>query len=150
MNATDNRFFEEYKRLEALCNDMFGTNRGISEYLFQMDEAAARGSLLVKSWYDDYELARRLRRLRNRLAHEQSGDGVCTKKDLEELASFYDRLLKGEDAFAQLRRIDAAEADRNHAGTNTGNGRKRKGNALAWVVFCLILLLAVLIVTIVK
>ena len=48
---TDNyKFLEEYKRLDALCNDIFGVKDGVSEYIRQMNATP-----LELRVYDDWE-----------------------------------------------------------------------------------------------
>ena len=37
MQPADNDFFEEYKRLDRLCADMYSCQNGVSEYINQME-----------------------------------------------------------------------------------------------------------------
>ena len=45
MTALDNKFFEEYKKLESACNGIYSSKRGVSEYINDMERySAARNS----------------------------------------------------------------------------------------------------------
>ena len=37
MEQIDNKFFEEYKRLDKLCGEIFSCRNGVSEYITQME-----------------------------------------------------------------------------------------------------------------
>ena len=46
MQSLDNEFFEEYKRLDRLCSDMFSSRIGVSAYIEAMEAKAAQGQFL--------------------------------------------------------------------------------------------------------
>lgn len=96
---TDNyKFLEEYKRLDALCNDIFGVKDGVSEYIRQMNATPLEFRV-----YDDWEGCHgrliRLRHLRNKLVHEPGAfdEVYCTDRDMAWLHFFRNQLLQRAD-----------------------------------------------------
>lgn len=84
MQATDQAFFEAYKRLDRLCSDAFSCRNGVTAYIDEMDRCSPRGRRLVPGWEQDLSTLKALRHLRNRMAHELDTDGVCTEADAAE------------------------------------------------------------------
>ena len=84
MQATDQAFFEAYKRLDSLCSDAFSCRNGVTAYIDEMDRCSPRGRRLVPGWEQDLSTLKALRHLRNRMAHELDTDGVCTEADAAE------------------------------------------------------------------
>lgn len=115
MQELEAKFFDEYKRLDALCRDMLNAERGVSEYIEQMETARAEGERLVPGWKDDYYALKHLRWLRNQIAHEAGAAG-CEAGDLARLRAFHSRALKQQDPLAMLhrakhpRRVPAGQA----------------------------------------
>ena len=100
MRELDNEFFEEYKRLDKLCREIFGSEKGVGEYINQMESIATQGRRNVPTWDRDYTRLKRWRWLRNQLAHDESA--VCEEEDLVQLQGFYDRIFAIEDPLAIL------------------------------------------------
>lgn len=101
MQRLQETFFEEYKRTDALCRDLFAAERGVSEYIEQMQAAEAEGKQRVPGWQDDFYALKHLRWLRNQIAHEPGG-ADCTDADLAQLRRFHQRVLAREDPLALL------------------------------------------------
>lgn len=114
MQKLQQDFFEEFKRLDAICRDMLGAERGVSAYIEQMEETPAALWARVPGWKDDYYALKHLRWVRNKIAHETGFDG-CTPDDLQSLAGFTRRVLTQQDPLALLRRQGKA-APRKKAG----------------------------------
>ena len=115
MNELENAYFEEYKQTDSLCSKTFGFN-GISEYIDTMYNEAERGKQRMPNWFDVVHRLKRLRRLRNQVAHESSSE--ITQRDYEELKRFHSDVSNGRDPLSKLyahynRRLKpaAAEAD---------------------------------------
>ena len=53
MNNTENRFFEQYKKLDNLCMDLLNSNQGVSAYIKEMERTRIFEKRLVKSWDSD-------------------------------------------------------------------------------------------------
>ena len=43
MQPLDNEFFEEYKRLDHLCADMYSCKNGVSQYIEDMESRIPKG-----------------------------------------------------------------------------------------------------------
>lgn len=109
MESLDNEFFETYKRLDKLCREIFDCQNGVSEYISQM-ENTPKGRNKVASWDSDYKALKHLRWLRNRIAHDTTEGSISKQDDILWAESFYNRIMKQEDPFSQLRRM---ECDKN-------------------------------------
>lgn len=107
MQATDQAFFDAYKRLDRLCSDAFSCRNGVSAYIDEMNRCSPRGRRLVPGWEQDFSTLRSLRHLRNRMAHELNTDGLCTEADVAEAEELHARILSGDDPLARLNRVDA-------------------------------------------
>lgn len=104
MEPLDNKFFESYKHLDKLCGEIFCCQNGVSEYISQM-EKTPYGRNKVASWDNDYKTLKHLRWVRNQIAHDITGHLISTQKDLLLAEDFYNRIIKQEDPFAQLRKV---------------------------------------------
>ncbi len=113
MQAQDNAFFEEYKRLDRLCGDMYSCQNGVSTYIAEMEQKANQGRYRVSSWNADYKMLKHVRWVRNQIAHDTGTYRHSEPADLESVKSFYRRILSGQDPLTLLRR--AAEAQRKTA-----------------------------------
>lgn len=103
MLKLDRDLFEEFKWVDAICRDMFLSQRGVSEYIEQMERDFVYGKQRIPSWERDYRSLKRVRWLRNQIAHEMTATD-CTTDDVEYLQDFHDRLLHQKDPLAVLRR----------------------------------------------
>ena len=54
MTPTDNTFFEEYKRLDKICSDMYSTSGGVSQYILDMENHFSVGAWQVDGWKKMY------------------------------------------------------------------------------------------------
>ncbi len=104
MENVNYTFFEEFKRLEALCNDVFGVSgSGVTVYVDHMKLLPASYSSQFSTWDTDLKTLIRLRHYRNKLAHGTPFDSIlATQEDIEWLLEFYDRILKQQDPLAQV------------------------------------------------
>ena len=100
MNSNINYvFFEEYKKISNLCNDMFRVQNGVTEYINELEKIAGRRELEAKSILRQLK---RMRHLRNLLAH---GEGtfeqeLCSAQDVEWVRDFCQKLLTQTDPLA--------------------------------------------------
>lgn len=101
MSEFDRKLFDEYKRLDAVCRDMFSCQYGVSEYISQMEQVSPQMRRRVPSWDKDYRTLKRLRWLRNQIAHETCSTD-CDINDIERLEDFYNRILIQQDPLAVL------------------------------------------------
>jgi len=107
MQRLDRELFDEFKRVDGICRDMFSSQRGVSEYIEQMERDFAYGQRRVPSWERDYRSLKRVRWLRNQIAHETTVTD-CSADDVAYLQDFHDRLLLQQDTLAALRRTRQA------------------------------------------
>ena len=107
MEPIDNEFFESYKRLEQLCNDMYSCKTGgISQYIMDMEHCADRGRLCVPTWDTSYQTLKHLRHLRNQLGHSVDIGPLCNEDDLADVVEFRMRLLNNEGPLSLLRKAE--------------------------------------------
>ena len=100
----ERELFDEFKRVDAICRDMFSSQYGVSAYISQMEQVFPRGRFTVPTWDKDYQMLKRVRWLRNQIAHDMTVVD-CTISDVEYLRDFHNRLLIQEDPLAALRKV---------------------------------------------
>ena len=95
-------FFEEYKRLDHLCGDLFGSRAGVTACLSQMERDTFEGRR-IPNWDADYQMLKCFRHLRARLAHEESAFETLdiSQRDIADIQAFHKtirlRCLKKSD-----------------------------------------------------
>ncbi len=94
-------FFETYKRLDNLCKDLLRSDKGVTTYIFEMEQCAS-SAYQINGWKDDYEKLKYYRHIRNKIAHEPGcvETDFCSVRDVEWLEQFYQRILNREDPLA--------------------------------------------------
>lgn len=102
MTETDNRFFEKYKRLDKLCSEIYDNPKGISSYIADMEENEYIGQKIIGSWRATYKSLKHVRRLRNRIAHDENTLDICTSDDIDFVTDFYNQVFSGADPISQL------------------------------------------------
>lgn len=101
MLETEERLFDEFKRVDNICRDMFFGQSGISQYITEMEQNSFYGRSAVSSWDMDYHMLKRVRLLRNQIAHDSSAT-ECSEEDADWLEEFHSRLLTQNDPLALL------------------------------------------------
>ena len=99
MNALENEYFEEYKSVELICNDIY--ENGVSGYIDEMLEKERYAVQYEPSWNKKIKVLKHLRWLRNRIAHGGE-DYEVTEQDLQSIRLFHSELLTGKDPLAHL------------------------------------------------
>lgn len=100
MNSNINYvFFEEYKKISNLCNDMSQVQNGVTEYINELEKIAGRREPEAQNVLRQLK---RMRHLRNLLAH---GEGtfeqeLCSAQDVEWIRDFHQKLLTQTDPLA--------------------------------------------------
>ena len=111
LQLADNEFFEEYKRLDKLCSEMYSCRNGVSEYISQMENSAYQGQFRVSSWTSDYKMLKHVRWVRNQIAHDSGTYQISEPEDLAFVRNFYGRIFSGQDSLTLLRSSMNAESE---------------------------------------
>ena len=101
MLEVEEKLFDEFKRTDSICRDMFWSQSGIGQYITEMEQNSFHGRYVVPSWDRDYQMLKRTRWLRNQIAHDSSATD-CSEEDAKWLEEFHSRLLAQEDPLALL------------------------------------------------
>ena len=77
-------FIDSYKKLEKLCNEMYGDKHGVSLYIDEMINTPV-GSRYVKSWNEDLKQLKHYRWVRNQIVHEPgcTETNMCNRDDIQ-------------------------------------------------------------------
>lgn len=105
MLAIEERLFDEYKRVDYICRDIFSSQSGINQYITEMDQKSSYERSLVSSWDKDYRMLKHVRWLRSQIAHEPSVTD-CNEEDVAWLENFHRRLLEQQDPLALIRKAE--------------------------------------------
>lgn len=104
MNNLNWEFFEAYKGLDELCKQILSCEgSGVSQYIDEMSKDK-QGRMLVKGWEQDYKQLKRMRWIRNQLAHESNSfeENLVTVQDLEWVKEFRNHIMECTDPFSLL------------------------------------------------
>lgn len=98
-------FNESYKRLEKLCNEIYGDNYGISRYIEEMKNTPS-GSRYVGEWNEDFKQLNHYRWVRNQIAHVPgcTEENMCELSDTQWLDDFHARLMSSNDPLTKYRK----------------------------------------------
>ena len=150
MNNTENRFFEQYKKLDNLCKDLLNNNQGVSAYIKEMEKIPIFERQLVKSWDSDYKMLKHIRWIRNNIAHSDYSS-ECEEKDIAYTRNFYQRIMKQEDPFSVIRKKKAIQSTKHNDTVNVGEfwkneNYKKKKNYIEYIENKKIILLILIII----
>ncbi len=101
MGQINIEFFEAFKSLEKICNEMYGQNNSVTQYISDMEKIGRYDADRIPGWNDDLKELKRVRHIRNNMAHEDAYNSeACNKEDIEFLKPFRERIFKTEDPLA--------------------------------------------------
>jgi hypothetical protein len=121
--------FDEFKRLEKLCNEIYGEQHGVTLYINEMERTPNYAARKVFGWDYDLQGLKRVRHIRNAMSHDDSdGDTDYTFEDVEFIKNFHARIMKGEDPLALLRKQSETVRAKNKAISETVSPDKLKVN----------------------
>ena len=111
MNIEILEFLEEYKNLDELCKQILSSDKGISEYIDEM-EKEYEAKFKVSCWEKDYKRLKKMRWIRNKLVHEPNSfsDELIHKEDIEWLHTFRSRILECSDPYSLLYRTKTVKS----------------------------------------
>lgn len=98
-------FIDSYKRLEKLCNEMYGANYGLSAYIDDMLNNPA-GAKYIEDWNQTLKQLKHYRWIRNQIVHEPNcnEENMCAPDDSLWLDKFYSRILASNDPLSLYRK----------------------------------------------
>ena len=159
MNTIQIEFLDEYKYVDKICREMFGTEKGVTTYIEQLDETPMTVRYWITEWNNEYRQLKHIRWLRNQIVHS-TGNVECTQSDLDWLKDFHNRLLTQQDLLAKAHRVIkesqiqrqqqqaktiAAAAPKYGANVFGSSSRPRKSWILIAVIAALVMLIGLLI-----
>lgn len=100
-------FFDEYKKLDKLCPEMYGKNSGgVTCYLNDMMAVPVMQRNRIPEWNQTYDRLRELRHIRNQMAHGEGSfeDYPCSEEDVLWLFEFRSKIMHISDPLAVYRR----------------------------------------------
>ena len=99
--------FDEYKKLDKLCSEMYGKNSGgVTCYLNDMMAVPVMQRNRFPEWNQTYDRLRELRHIRNQMAHGEGSfeDYPCSEEDVLWLFEFRSKIMHISDLLAVYRR----------------------------------------------
>ena len=99
-------FFEKYKELDKLLGDMYGRKEGVTGYIDDMVATPRAECFYIHEWDVSLQVLKRLRFLRNQLAHgemELLGDDI-SEGELRWIDKFYSEVMEGIDPLGLVNR----------------------------------------------
>ena len=100
-------FFDEYKKLDKLCSEMYGINSGgVTCYLNDMMAVPVMQRNRIPEWNQTYDRLRELRHIRNQMAHGEGSfeDYPCSEEDVLWLFEFRSKIMHISGPLAVYRR----------------------------------------------
>ncbi len=155
MDDNQIELLDEYKYVDKICREMFGTEKGVTAYIEQLDETPMTVRYWITEWNDEYRQLKHIRWLRNQIVHS-TGYVECTQSDLDWLKDFHNRLLTQQDLLAKARRvIKESQIQRQQQLANTVTAaapkpganvyRSPRGPRKSWILIAVIAALAIII-----
>lgn len=122
MHSADNEFFEQYKRLDKLCGEIYSCREGVGSYIDDMESEYVAGLRCVNTWAHDFKMLKHVRWVRNKIAHETSRYQICEDPDIDFVYDFYDRIYDGGDPITLLEKAkkEAEQHQREYRKKQTG------------------------------
>lgn len=142
-------FLAAYKRLDELCKQILSSEKGITEYINQMDNQPY-GKNVVRTWNSDYKQLKRMRYIRNQLVHEVNSfeNQMFEESDIRWLEDYYERIIKQEDSFAILRKVyDKKITPANNKGKNKEEQSGFSFSEILVLLFFFVILLGIIYMT---
>ena len=105
-NNINIEFFDEYKRLDKLCSDIYGkSSGGVTSYINDMASVSSSDAQKILDWHSTYNKLKSLRHIRNQMAHGEGSfdDYACSYDDIEWLRDFRNKIMNVSDPLAIYR-----------------------------------------------
>jgi hypothetical protein len=114
VRGVNDNLFELYKCTDMLIKDAYSSSSGISEYIELMENNRYKSEYYnIPNWKRDYNNLKKVRWIRNRLAHDVSKDcDIGAGEYYAWFCDFYDSLCSASDPMAMLRKCEEAKKQR--------------------------------------
>ena len=98
---------EAFGELEQLCNQIYGTHHGVTNYIDLMKSCGTRGSYYVKNWDKYLSVLIDLRHKRNKLSHGEVSfqSHWASEQHIRFARLFREMILHQEDPLSQYYRL---------------------------------------------
>lgn len=147
MNKIEIEFIERYKQLDKICQDMFATYQGASEYILRMENYYTEGKPLLRDWADCYYTIKHLRWLRNQIVHEVK-ESECSEEDIQDVIDFYQEIFHQQDPLTRLARWKQTKKHNQPRYKKTVYPKRKQNDSFLLhfiIIFILIILIGILI-----
>ncbi len=100
-----NPLFDEFKSLERLCNDIYGGQNGVTLYIEDMERKGMRFAWSIAGWNSDLEMLKRVRHIRNAMAHDSGLEPEYNETDVAFIKDFHQKILTQNDPLSIAREM---------------------------------------------
>ena len=151
-------FIDSYKRLEKLCNEIYGDIHGVKAYIEEMNNTPL-GARYVLGWDEDLKRLKHYKWVRNQIWHDLNctEENMCEPGDAEWLNNFHSRIMSANDPLAQYRKARKPQPTQRPRQTYTPEPRtytypqrtstpQRSAGCLTYVIGVLVVVAAVALV----
>lgn len=106
LNYLNYEFLEKFKQLDKLCRELYGesvdSKLGVTMYIDDMERNTYRGRNKIADWDSKLRRLKRVRNLRNEIAHSTSQSYECGQADIDFVCEFYHLILERKDPLALI------------------------------------------------
>ena len=151
-------FIDSYKRLEKLCNEIYGDIHGVKAYIEEMNNTPL-GARYVLGWDEDLKRLKHYKWVRNQIWHDLNctEENMCEYGDAQWLDNFRSRIMSANDPLAQYRKARKPQPTQRPRQTYTPEPRtytypkrtsapQRSAGCLTYVIGVLVVVAAVALV----
>ena len=148
-------FIDAFKRLEKLCNEIYGDIHGVKIYINEMSNTPD-GEHYVVGWNDDLKMLKHLNWVRNKISHdpECNEDNMCEPGDAEWINRFHSRIMATNDPLTQYHKAKNikptpnlqqtfSSEPRNYAYPKRRSTLQKSAGCLTYIVSVLLIVAAV-------
>ena len=85
MNTINFNFFETYKKLEKICNEVYSSTNGITQYINEMKSVPSSIYQYIPNWKSDLSTLHTLRHIRNQYGTNRSSFTITAKNNFRKV-----------------------------------------------------------------
>ena len=151
-------FIDSYKRLEKLCNEIYGDIHGVKAYIEEMNNTPL-GARYVLGWDEDLKRLKHYKWVRNQIAHDPgcTEENMCEYGDAQWLDNFRSRIMSANDPLTLYRKARNPQPTQRPRQTYTPEPRtytypqrtstpQRSAGCLTYIIGVLVVVAAVVLV----